>query len=210
MGKSISLIVQKKVVKIVQETLTVFCENRNLVVTISKDKVSFYSPTQTLGVQVDGEQSCINEFLIFLDNYEHVKVLSSKDIRSAKMKWELEPNELRFEHVGLKCLVIRANHLGHLNGYVGMNGIDSTLDSLEAKIDVHGGVTFFQPISNLPDMLSAHFKDCTHVVGFDTAHYSDLVPYFFSKGMQVGDGTYRDMEYVKEQTEKMAEQLKNL
>jgi hypothetical protein len=38
--------------------------------------------------------------------------------------------------------------------------------------------------------------------GFDTGHYGDLVP-----RLGLSDGVYRDLEYVKEETRRLAEQL---
>lgn len=115
-------------------------------------------------------------------------------------EWEVEPNELQFEHEGLKCLVLRMETLGHLCGYVGVKELPKGFD--ECEIDVHGGVTFNAHIDDCNDIMKEYFNDCNYVIGFDTAHYIDLSPKMQNKG-----GIYRNIIYVRDETIKLAEQL---
>lgn len=114
-------------------------------------------------------------------------------------EWEAEPDELQFEHNGLKCLVLRVE-LGHLCGYVGIKHIPQNFD--EYEVDVHGGVTFSQPIENCSGRVSEYFKGCKYVIGFDAAHAGDLIP-----AMQQIGGEYRNILYMREEAVKLAEQL---
>jgi hypothetical protein len=115
--------------------------------------------------------------------------------------WEEEPDEVYFEHEGFKCAIYRVPSLGHLCGYVGVSNLDSDFD--EYSIDVHGGVTYFQDAEESHGEMKEHFSDCDKVIGFDTAHYSDLVP-----SMPYMRGTYKDVIFVRRELEKMVGQLK--
>lgn len=144
----------------------------------------------------------------------------------------MEEDRLEFEHAGLKCLIFRMPIMGHLCGYVGITqehpwygkqysqclkgckgkaskyfkrhdirtydctwGEDSH-PSPECLISVHGGLTFSGEGGG-EIWLSGYWW-----FGFDAAHYGDMVPKICSK-----DGIYRDMEYMRHETERLAEQL---
>ena len=67
---------------------------------------------------------------------------------------------------------------------------------VEALLRAHGGITF-----------SAKIEDCDKDLwffGFDCAHSGDYQPWSDYHDL----GAYRDIEYVKDQTNKLAEQLK--
>src|SRR5690625_5293703 len=98
-------------------------------------------------------------------------------------EWETEPDELKFEHEGLKCLILRMESLGHLCGYVGVKEYPQGFD--EYEIAVHGGVTFNKPIETCSSEMKDYFEDCKYVIGFDAAHAGDLTPY--------GESRFRDM-----------------
>lgn len=118
------------------------------------------------------------------------------------MEWENEPNKLDFESNGFQCRIRRIDHSGHLCGYVGIDknhrlyGIDYMSEEIP-RIDVHGGITF-----------SAKFKNSDlWWFGFDCAHLGDFCPkqYFRSD-----EDIYRNIGYVKNETENLADQLKSL
>lgn len=116
-------------------------------------------------------------------------------------EWESEPNRKEWEHVGLKCLVLRAQHLGHLNGYVGVPEGHPAYDRdyNEIDVEVHGGLTF-------GDFGDGQLRPKGfYWLGFDCAHLGDFVPGQEKHGR--ADGTYRNMVYVTAETEKLAEQL---
>lgn len=111
---------------------------------------------------------------------------------------------MRFEHKGLKCLILRMESLGHLCGYVGVDNLPSTFN--EYEIDVHGGVTYNQSMDYMvSDTMKEYFSDCTDVIEFDAAHYMNVSPYMSGK-LNLG-GTYKNMLFMKDETIKLAEQL---
>ncbi len=117
-------------------------------------------------------------------------------------KWEQEPNELKWKYVGLKCWIRRMPNALHLCGYVGVPKAHSLFkveyDNIPA--DVHGGLTF-----------SDQFNDGGKLwwIGFDCAHLNDMQPGYLRRkyGSCLAEGTYRDMNYVKSETEKLALQI---
>jgi len=132
----------------------------------------------------------------------------SKNNNNSKVleEWDTEPNELRFEHNGLKCLVLRMEQLGHLCGYVGIK--EYPVDFDEYSIDVHGGVTYESTVENSFGVMKDYFEDCKHVIGFDAAHYMDISPKMETMlNKHLYGGTYKNMAYMKEETIKLAEQL---
>ena len=134
----------------------------------------------------------------------------------AKEGWTKE-----WEHRGVKCLIRRVPNMLHLCGYVGLPKdhpyVKEHKDYDYVDVVVHGGVTFSEKIKE-------YGKDL-FFYGFDCAHSGDLVPgnvkndfdaLFFDKGTLIYDKakgydsyhkTYKDMEYVTKETEKMADQL---
>lgn len=107
--------------------------------------------------------------------------------------WLTEPDFEQWTHEGMKCEVRRNRLMGHLCGYVylpdehKLRGV--SINEL-SSIDVHGGVTFFDG----------------EKAGFDCAHAGDLQPYH-PYGEGVGFDTYRSLEWVKAETNHMADQL---
>jgi hypothetical protein len=107
-----------------------------------------------------------------------------------KKPWETEPNSTTFLHQGYKCEVKRMSELGHLCGYVTLpdHHPDTGKHYDMIKVDVHGGLTFADG----------------NKFGFDCAHYGDLVP-----ALPILDvGEYRTMEWVIEETKRLADQFK--
>lgn len=148
--------------------------------------------------------------------------------------WQSEPDEVVFEHKSLTCLVLRMSSGGQLNGYVqlpdshpwhgkaygesvvyrdgaleredhdinpialfcGAHKIDTEAKTapIDLLVDVHGGLTFSGSLMNRDGFW----------FGFDCAHCNDLSPAY---GESVFGGEYRDIEYVKAQVIKLADQL---
>lgn len=77
-----------------------------------------------------------------------------------------------------------------------------SMDDLNTIIDVHGGITFHQPVKSLTnDRWWFHFdrnKYINHyLLGFDTAHYGDNLENW-------------SKEHVIEETKKLVKQLNNI
>lgn len=142
--------------------------------------------------------------------------------------WQDEPDKIQYtdEATGLPCLVKR-NRMGALCGYVGVpNGHplfglgfgDSQIDGL----DVHGGVTYGDRCQEGDEAHSiCHVPgpgepDDVWWIGFDCAHSRDVMPAFELqmknldpdwKNRRADGGSYKTVEYVKEQNSLLALQL---
>lgn len=105
---------------------------------------------------------------------------------------------------GLMLFIARVAHSGHLVGYVLLSQNSPERLALQARLgedrtyenvfDVHGGVTYF----DVPRSIYGWFA-----VGFDCAHFSDLVPI-----NPRSVGTYRDLNFVKNQCAYLAKQVR--
>lgn len=108
--------------------------------------------------------------------------------------WDNEPDQVKWEHAGLDCMIQRVQYLGTLCGYVrvpeGHPAYEK--DYHDVAVSVHGGLTFSDEING-----------DKWWVGFDCAHSGDLTP-----GVTVFKGdVYRDVAYVKAEVESLADQL---
>jgi len=114
----------------------------------------------------------------------------------------VEPSILIWETWPFLVGMIIRSPMGCLNGYVSIDGV-STVNPSEF-LSVHGGVTYEGVASFLPE--SCGYKD-SFVLGFDTAHSGDLlVLQNFMYPNNLG-GTYRDLSYVINEVERLAEQI---
>lgn len=125
--------------------------------------------------------------------------------------WDHEPDRLewRDEGTGLPCLILR-NHFGVLCGYAGVAQEHSwyghDYSEHDDTVEVHGGLTYSGAcqgeICHTPAPGEA---EDVWWFGFDCGHYGDLTPspHMFSED----GGTYRDVEYVREQVTALARQL---
>lgn len=124
---------------------------------------------------------------------------------------DVEGNERRGVYKGLKWEITRNMRMGHLCGYVffpvndfDFNVVDAA-DYLDIELDVHGGVTYFSSCDEF------------HKVGFDCSHAGDLtiglnmfqemINELFGtlNGGRGKKETYKDMEFVEAEIEKMIE-----
>jgi len=131
--------------------------------------------------------------------------------------WHDEPDRVVFEHAGYPCILNRGP-LGSWCGYVGVPEghpwFGKRYDDVEA--DVHGGLTYARPCQG--DVCHAA-PEPRYWLGFDCSHYRDLVPGLEALlaesrekmgRPQVDKGkfgvTYKDVGYVRAETESLAEQ----
>ena len=101
-----------------------------------------------------------------------------------KLPWEGEPNRLDFQYKGYQCLINRVNHrppknpndwLGHLCGYVALPPSHPYYgkDYDDIPVKVHGGLTYAQDSQG---EISWALTPKAWWIGFDCAHYGDLIP----------------------------------
>lgn len=118
--------------------------------------------------------------------------------------WESELDRYEFEHAGLKCLILRNPGMKNLCGYVGLPPAHPSYgkgyDDIEAE--VHGGLTFGGGGDG------ERYPSGYWWVGFDCGHSGDLSPGYpaFLLLRHSGD-VYRDVNYVRHEVCRLAEQL---
>ncbi len=151
---------------------------------------------------------------------EKVKVIDKSKWQEGP--WKQEADRKEWEHEGFPCLIVRVESHGALCGYVAVppghpwHGKD--YDSVEAE--VHGGLTYGSKchgaVCHVP---KPGEPDDVFWLGFDHAHAGDFCPgqktyqdrqyatlFGGDDGSFMADGTYRDMDYVTQQVNSLAEQ----
>lgn len=124
--------------------------------------------------------------------------------------WKDEPNELKFEWEGLPCVILRHPTLLYLCGYVGIppehklfgKGYDEASSGSNDVGAVHGGLTYADkglPNKDHPDLWW---------FGFDCAHAGDFSPGMLKYGIHHLDDTYRDIDFVRKECERLVKQLR--
>ena len=123
-----------------------------------------------------------------------------------KGPWHAEPDYIHWEFEDMDCLIVR-NAIGALCGYVAVEPGHPAYkkDYNEVGIRVHGGLTY-------SDMCAGHIchvpregrPDHVWWLGFDCAHLGDFSPAYEKQGHY----DYKDVAYVKYETEELARQLK--
>lgn len=129
--------------------------------------------------------------------------------------WDGEPDRVEWKVKGLPALIVRSD-LGNLCGYVAVppghpsHGKDYDL----VDVNVHGGLTYAGACSGeICHKVAKGEPDDVWWLGFDCGHAWDLIPYMVaSHGPWLfGEGaTYKTVEYVQEECEKLAAQLRRL
>jgi hypothetical protein len=140
--------------------------------------------------------------------------------------WQEEPDRIEFQHAGLPCLMVRHDRGGHWCGYAAvppghpLHG--KSYD--DADVEAHGGLTYAKkcegeichvPAPGEPDDVWWFGFDCAHAGDFAPGHEATMmsIPAIVklrSKNPFIRDDVYRDMRYVRDQTERLAEQLNGI
>lgn len=137
-------------------------------------------------------------------------------------EWDHEPDKAWWEdeETGFPCLIIRSN-AGTWCGYVGVeqkhpyHGKDyDDHFYILGHLDCHGGVTFTGKNNHRIFRKGKKKEDQnTWWIGFDCNHAGDLMPirFIFNVwGDLYGDDAYRNIDYVKNECRKLAQQLKQV
>ncbi len=136
-------------------------------------------------------------------------------------EWTSEPDKIQYtdEKTGFPCLIVRHDSSGHLCGYVGINSkhplFEKDYDDESVDVNVHGGLTF----SSKCDPKAKESEGVCHKVekgeddnvwwfGFDCAHSGDTSPAYHRQFNEYD--SYKNIDYVKFEIKKLAEQLKTL
>lgn len=153
---------------------------------------------------------------------EHAK-LCDQEFSKIKGKvsfepWDGEPHRLNWNHAGLDCMIVRHAKSLHLCGYVGvpkdhvLHGVDYREEPM-GGFWIHGGITYSEKCSHT----ICHIKEGEDDIwwfGFDCNHSADFAPstvsyresYSSLMGGQHGQ-TYKTIDYVRSETNKLAEQI---
>jgi hypothetical protein len=136
--------------------------------------------------------------------------------------WKSEPDTVEFQHSGYACLLKRSKRLGVWCGYVAvppghpMHGQQYD----EVAVEVHGGLTYASKCNQslgICHVPQPGESDDVWWLGFDCGHPGDYVPNpdwgIGGLSMFGGDeaggryGIYRDLAFVRAETEKLADQI---
>jgi len=134
--------------------------------------------------------------------------------------WDDEPDKIQWTtKAGLPGLIVR-NSIGSLCGYAAVNpghplhGTDYDKAQATYEITAHGGLTYSNtcqadgPICHTPEPGQ---PDDVWWFGFDCAHGNDASPGLeYVMGYFSFTRTYRDIHYVTEEVENLAQQLADL
>lgn len=116
-------------------------------------------------------------------------------------EWEAEPDYKEFKYKGYQCEIKRIEMFGYLCGYVHIPLSHPVYGKKYHDIDIecHGGLTYSNIDYQTKDM----------VIGFDCAHYMDIVPYYYDHHnslVWIG-AKYRNMKYLEIECKSIVNQL---
>lgn len=121
--------------------------------------------------------------------------------------WDNEPDRLEWRHNGTPCLMVR-NRFGVWCGYAAVppgHPLYGVPYQALSRIEVHGQLTYSDmcqgDVCHVP---APGEPDDVWWLGFDCGHVFDRMPVLEDYGSW---GTYRDLEYVKRETEALADQI---
>lgn len=134
--------------------------------------------------------------------------------------WDNEPDRLEFEHAGFPCLALRHDHFGSWCGYVALPPSHpwAAMGFDDIPADVHGGFTYGAATcgSRICHKPKPGEPDDVRWIGFDCNHLDDLAPatearrreFHATRGYATirHHDVYRDLEYVKDQCCRVADQ----
>ncbi len=123
--------------------------------------------------------------------------------------WQHEPDRKEWTHAGFACLIVRGGLHGALCGYVGVPPGHPWHGKKydEVVADCHGGLTYANHCRGAVCHVPAPGEpEDLYWLGFDHAHAWDLSPAYPSRYGLDSDEVYRDMEYVTEGVESLAQQ----
>lgn len=126
---------------------------------------------------------------------------------SKKKPWLIEPDYLNYKDRGFDCLILRGPS-GSLCGYVGIPVKHRACQQeIQNDLEVHGGITFSRRgENNSHHYLKTDSGRTIHWIGFDCAHYNDMIPQL-SDLLGRANGIYRDIPFVKKEIERLVDQL---
>lgn len=154
---------------------------------------------------------------------EHHDECETTKMTVPKGPWTTEPNRINFKSHGLDCMLVRHSRSLHWCGYVGVPAShpDFGKDWGDVAYRVHGGITYAKACQHHICHITDDPEDKTWWFGFDCAHAGDLSPTSikwneeWAKKWEAEHGrkpigcndSYRDVAYVKRETQRLAKQV---
>lgn len=173
-----------------------------------------------------------------IKNHHESCEAAKAELREKKFsgEWDNEPNRLNWSHAGMDCMLVRQPLSLHWCGYVGVKPghpcfgkgygevqsgeyncetLEYEVPAIVPDLSVHGGLTFAAACDGVVCHVTEDPADKTWWFGFDCAHSYDLSPASAAFGLAAGfycatDGTYRNTDYARAETQRLAEQLSTL
>jgi hypothetical protein len=142
--------------------------------------------------------------------------------------WQDEPDRAQWQHAGFACLAVRHPDHGNFCGYVGVPRVHpayakhyDVVSDADVDLAVHGGLTYSGKcqgrICHVPE---EGMPADVWWLGFDCAHCWDLAPGLRARMREImpashferfpeadRDEVYRTLDYVREQADRLADQL---
>ena len=137
--------------------------------------------------------------------------------------WVHEPDKKQWTDpaTGYPCIILRVSSHGALCGYVGVSEghpfFKRDYDEVHSMtdIEIHGGLTYADfcregdETTNVCHVPAPGEPERVWWLGFDCVHYMDLAPaHGASSSFRFPGNSYRDMDYVTDQVERLARQFK--
>lgn len=149
-------------------------------------------------------------------NYIETRTVQDKsDWKSGQWQSEADYYYWIDEKTAKNCLIVR-NTFGCLCGYVGLTRTHKFYglhyNEIEDELDYetsYGGLTYSESCNDV--ICHQHDgDDITWWVGFDTSHSEDLMPNYDGFTFDASNQTYKDVEFVVKEVEKLATTLTSL
>lgn len=134
-------------------------------------------------------------------------------------EWQHEPDRMEWVYLGFPCLIVRQDE-SWLCGYVGIPPTHpyygKDIEDNELKfMQVHGKITLSEASqqSNDPRAVCHQLLPTTDDywwLGFDCSHSEDVFPIILTVYTFQNTASYKNLEFVKNQVEYLAQQLSTL
>lgn len=120
-------------------------------------------------------------------------------------EWLSEPNQLSWQYEGYDCLITRNEKYGNLQGFVGLKSGHPWYGLINGykeiySIDVHGGIACASSLYPIPGI---YIKGPRWWLGFSAATPKDYRPFYKDNDW---DSTYKNLEFMKAECEKLVRQ----
>lgn len=165
----------------------------------------FNNPNKKLPEYVEND---LNKYHLKIFNNSNKKL--SEDVENDLNKYPgteehmtQHPELYDFVYKTYQCAIRRNLNMGHFCGYFQLHP-NNNVDLDEGDYDIYNlGVHF--GITGGKAVCSLYNNEQLELVGFDCAHSGDLIPFNILVFDSLGNGTYKDYDWVKSHIEKIVD-----